>query len=279
MDRPSFNERAARIAGLGYAWLAFALTFVFFTWLVLFLGNLPKASKPWVHPTVDIGGGITGGSLVGDGVIGGGLDLFAAAIIDIFLVALFGLQHSLMARPGFKAWWLRIVTKGLERSTYTMAAGLVGVIMLVFWQPIPIVIWHVPGMFAAPFWLAFAAGWAILFSGALSINIFELLGTRQAHAWYRGQPIPPLTLKTSWLYDWVRHPMYVGVLLGFWATPHMTVGHALMAATFTLYILIAMRYEERDLARSFGVSYQAWRERAARDRGRLLPGTDATEAR
>jgi protein-S-isoprenylcysteine O-methyltransferase Ste14 len=261
MYRVSLKDRTARIAGLSYAILAFVLTFAFFAWFVIFLGNLPKPAKPWIDPTVDIGGS---------------LNLFAAAIIDIGLVALFGLQHSLMARPSFKAWWTRIVPKGLERSTYVMAASLVGFIMMIFWQPIPIVLWHVTGPLAVIPWVLFAIGWTILLSAAITFNLFELLGTRQAWAWYQGRAIPPLTLKTHWLYDWMRHPMYVGVLLGMWMTPHMTVGHALMAATFTLYILIAMRYEERDLTENFGASYQAWREGA--DRGRLLPGKDGTGA-
>ena len=199
MDRLSRTERAKRLGGLSYALAAFVATVVFFAWFILFLGNLPKPAKPWVYPTVDIGGS---------------LDLFPAALADIGLVALFGLQHSLMARPGFKAWWTRIVPKGLERATYTMAASLAGFIMLFFWQPIPLIIWQAPLPLAAVLWALFAIGWTILFSSAISFNLFELLGVRQAWAWYHGRPIPPLTLKTHWLYDWMRHPMYVGVLLG-----------------------------------------------------------------
>ena len=262
MSRLSSPNRAVRIAGLVYAIAAFGLTFAFFTWFVLFLGNLPKPSKPWVDPTVDIGGS---------------LDAFLAALVDIGLVALFGLQHSLMARPSFKAWWTRIVPKGLERSTYVMAAALVGFVMMIFWQPIALTIWHVTGPLAVIPWALFAIGWTILLSAGLNFNMLELLGFRQAWAWYHGRSIPPLTLKTHWLYDWMRHPMYVGVLLGLWMTPHMTVGHALMAATFTLYILIAMRYEERDLSANFGASYQTWREGA--DRGRLLPERDGRGVR
>jgi methanethiol S-methyltransferase len=262
MDRPAFTDRIVRFAGLSYTGLAFVLTFGFFTQFVIFLGNLPKPSNPWIDPSVDIGGSLDG---------------LPAALVDIGLVALFGLQHSLMARPGFKAWWTRIVPQGLERSTYVMAASLVGFIMMTFWQPIPLIVWHVNGPLAIVPWVLFAIGWTILLSAGITFNLFELLGVRQAWAWYQGRPIPPLTLKTHWLYDWMRHPMYVGVLLGLWMTPHMTVGHALMAATFTLYILIAMRYEERDLSARFGTSYEAWRERA--DRGRLLPERDATRAR
>lgn len=234
----------ARWAGLAFGGLAFAMTFAFFADLVIFLGNMPSLSHPWAHPSVDVGPESAP---------------FVAALIDLGLVALFGLQHSAMARPGFKAWWTRIVPKGLERSTYVMAASLVGFIMIVFWQPIPIVVWHLSGFGESVMWGLFAIGWALLLASGISFNIFELLGIRQAYAWYRGLPTPPLTLKTNWLYDWMKHPMYAGVLLGLWMTPHLTVGHALMAGGFTLYILIAMRYEERDLSRNFGDAYQAWR--------------------
>ena len=252
-----------RAAGVAYGGVAFAMTFAFFTYLVIFLGNMPSLSAPWVSPSVDVGHESAP---------------FAAALIDLGLVALFGLQHSAMARPRFKAWWTRIVPEGLERSTYVMAASLVGFVMVAFWQPIPMVIWHVSGLGESVMWTLFAVGWALLLASGLSFNIFELLGIRQVLAWYRQRPTPPLTLKTSWLYDWMKHPMYAGVLLGLWMTPHLTVGHALMAGGFTLYILIAMRYEERDLSRNFGDAYQAWRSgcpHAARPRS----GKGVTAAR
>lgn len=245
--------RAGRVAGLAYGIAAFAATFAFFAHYVLFLGNLPRISEPWLFKTVDTGSTMTP---------------FAAAIVDLGLVALFGLQHSLMARPGFKDWWTRTVPKGLERSTYVMAASAVGFVMVLFWQPIPTVLWEAPEAAATALWIAFGLGWMLLLASGISFNIFELLGLRQAFAWYKNEPTPPLTLKTNWLYDWMRHPMYVGFLLGVWATPHMTVGHALMASAFTLYILIAMRYEERDLSRNFGPAYESWR---ARQRQAVLP--------
>jgi methanethiol S-methyltransferase len=233
-----------RAAGLAWGWLAFIMTFAFFTYLVIFLGNMPSLSAPWVSPSVDVGHESAP---------------FTAALIDLGLVALFGLQHSAMARPRFKERWTRIVPKGLERSFYVMAASLVGFVMVAFWQPIPVVIWHVSGAGESVMWALFAAGWALLLASGISFNIFELLGIRQARAWYRRRATPPLTLKTNRLYDWMKHPMYAGVLLGLWMTPHLTVGHALMAGGFTLYILLAMRFEERDLSRNFGDAYQAWR--------------------
>jgi len=149
------------------------------------------------------------------------------------------------------------VPQGLERSTYVIAASLVGLALLAFWQPIPIVIWTVSGLLEAFLWGAFASGWLLLFLSAVSFDIFELLGVRQAVAWSRGKPSPAPTLKTRGPYRLFRHPMYVGVLLGLWATPHMTAGHLLLATAFTIYILIARRYEERDLRRTFGTAYAA----------------------
>lgn len=240
-DAENYPSSAARWTGIAYGSAAFILTFAFFAHFVIFLGNLPKMSEPWVTPTIDVGDTIH--------------PLFAS-IIDIGLVALFGLQHSLMARPGFKAWWTRIVPHGLERSTYVIAASAAGFVMLVFWQPIPFVIWQVEGAPAAIFWVLFAAGWLLLLASAISFDILELLGIRQSFAWANGNPPPAPTLKTGGPYRLMRHPMYVGVLLGLWMTPLMTVGHALIAASFTIYILIARRYEERDLRRRFGARYQ-----------------------
>ena len=244
MQNVSSPSGFARTAGLGYGATAFVMTFAFFTTLVIFLGNMPGLSDTWISPSVDVGPTTSP---------------FVAALIDLGLVALFGVQHSVMARPGFKAWWTRIIPQGLERSTYVIAASLVGFVMIAFWQPIPLVLWHISGLGETVMWTLFAVGWALLLASGISFNIFELLGVRQSRAWSEGRPPPSLTLKTNWLYDWMKHPMYAGVLLGLWMTPYLTVGHALMAGGFTLYILIAMRYEERDLSRRFGDAYQAWR--------------------
>lgn len=249
MEYQATHGPIIRAAALVYAAFAFLMTFAFFTRYVIFLGNLPKPSKPWVSPAVDIGATV---------------DPYLAGLSDLALIALFGLQHSLMARPSFKDLWTRIVPEGLERSTYVLAACLVGFIMLLFWQPVPIVIWQASATAATAFWVLFAVGWLILLTAAINFDIFELLGLRQAWAWTNGQPRPMPNLKQGGLYRLMRHPMYVGVLLGLWMTPFMTVGHALMAAGFTFYILIAMRFEERDLRRTFGAAYEASRAKTAR---------------
>lgn len=230
----------AQFLAIIYGVTAFALTFAFFANFIIFLGNLPALSDPWVVPTVDIGSSVHPA---------------LAVIIDLALVALFGLQHSLMARPSFKRWWTQIVPKGLERSTYVMAASAAGFALVWFWQPIPLVIWDVSGALETFLWIVFAAGWLILLWSVIAFDIFALLGVRQAFAWAQGNPPPAPRLVTGGPYRLFRHPMYVGVLLGIWVTPHMTVGHMLIGAAFTAYILIARRYEERDLRRTFGAAY------------------------
>ena len=238
------RSRISGLAGLAYSGVSFAMTFGFFTCFVIFLGNLPHISNAWIAPTVDTGATTAP---------------FFAALWDLALVALFGLQHSLMARPAFKAWWTTIVPPGLERPTYVLAAALVGLVMIVFWQPVPILLWDLSGGAESLCWGLFALGWVILLVSAINFGIFELLGIRHGWAWYRGVKPPAPSLKLGGLYRILPHPMYVGVLLGIWATPHMTMGHMLIGAAFTAYILIARRYEERDLKRTFGCAYEQWR--------------------
>lgn len=183
-----------------------------------------------------------------------------AALIDIGLIVLFAFQHSLMARPFVKRWIAKSIPPELERSAYVFAANLAGFTIIFLWQPIPIRLWHTEAG-QSVLWALFALGWIMLLAGALSIDIFELLGQRQAWAWFKGKAACPLSLKQCGLYRWLTHPMYVGLLLGVWATPDMTVGHALLAVGFTLYILVAMRFEEADLIEKFGTQYLHWRNR------------------
>lgn len=235
-----------RIAGLVYALTAFAGTFVFFGAFVIFLGNLPKREAPWLSPSADVGaaGGVTG-----------------ALLWNAALLTLFCLQHSLMARSGIKKYIERVLPAPLERATYVHAANLAGFLFMLLWQPVPIVLWKVESdVVQAALWLAFGSGWLLLFLAAISIDIFELLGLRQAWHWFLRRPAGRLTLQRTWVYRYLEHPMYVGVIAGFWMTPFMTLGHAALAAHFTLYIAIAMQLERRDLASRFGADYAAWRK-------------------
>ena len=147
----------------------------------------------------------------------------------------------------------------LERSTYVHMANLALFSLILFWEPISMQVWNVDDSpTREALWLLFACGWVILFLGAWSFGMRDLLGIEQVRAWSEGRPNAP-RLKTGLLYRWLRHPMYVGVLLGVWATPRMSFGHLLLALALTAYVLIAMRYEERDLLHRFGTRYKAYR--------------------
>ena len=192
-----------------------------------------------------------------------------AAIIDVALIALFGVQHSVMARPGFKAWWTRIVPPPIERSVYCLAAAAVLCVLYAFWHPIGGTLWDVQNQAGrTALWVLFAAGWAIVFISTWLINHFDLFGLAQVWRHWRGIEQQPYKLSTPLFYRVVRHPLYSGFLLAFWATPTMSVGHALLAAGMTVYVLIAIRYEERDLVGYYGDKYVDYRKRV----GTLVPG-------
>jgi protein-S-isoprenylcysteine O-methyltransferase Ste14 len=155
---------------------------------------------------------------------------------------------------------MRRVPPAFQRRTYVHMANLALFALIIFWQPIREDIWNIDDAIARHVvWAAFVTGWLLLFMGAWSFGIGELLGLAQMRAWTEGRPVREPGLKTGWLYRWLRHPMYVGVLMGVWATPRMTFGHALLGLGLTGYVLIAMRYEERDLVKKFGIPYCHWR--------------------
>lgn len=238
--------RPPRVAGLIYGLAGAGVMAVFWPLFGVFLSNAPRSSAPWLERSADVGLGVE--------------DPFVAAAIDLALIGAFGLQHSLMARPALKRRWRALLPPALERATYVHAANIVLLALIVLWQPIPIEIWRVDHpMLRDACWAAFALGWLILLAGALSFGMAELLGVRQVLDWYWGRKSEPLALKTQGLYRWLRHPMYVGVLLAVWATPYMTLGHALLAAGLTIYVQIAKAYEERDLNRTYGSGYRTWR--------------------
>jgi methanethiol S-methyltransferase len=232
--------------GLLFAWSGVAIMWAFWICFIIFLASPKGLFAAWPLPTVDRGGSAHS---------------LAAALIDLGLIALFGLQHSLMARPWFKEQVMAPLPAVFQRCTYVHMANLVLFALILLWQPIPIDLWNVQTrLLQNLIWLSFAAGWVILFLGAWSFGMRDLLGLEQMRAWVANEAPPQPRLKTGWLYRWLRHPMYVGVLLGVWATPRMTVGHALLALGLTGYVLIALRYEERDLRSQFGARYSRWRE-------------------
>ena len=191
-----------------------------------------------------------------------------ALLIDLALLALFAVQHSVMARKGFKAWWTRIVSPVVERSTYVLASNLALGALVWHWQPIEGTVWSVQDPTAvtaiqAVFWF----GWGLLLLATFLINHFELFGLRQVFARLVGSAIPEQEFRTPFLYKHVRHPIYLGFVLGMWATPEMTLGHLLFAAGATGYIFVGIWFEERDLIAHFGDRYLAYREQA----GMLFP--------
>lgn len=192
-----------------------------------------------------------------------------AAVINLGLIALFGVQHSVMARQRFKRAWTRTIPKPVERSVYCLATVLVLVALFAFWHPIGGTVWTIENEIGRTMmWAAFWAGWGILFVSTWLLNHFELFGLQQAWLHLRGREAEPLRMRTPLFYKWVRHPLYTGFLIAFWATPVMTWGHLLLAAGFTVYILIGIAHEERDLVDLFGEEYLTYR----RSVGSLIPG-------
>ncbi|EJL30542.1 methanethiol S-methyltransferase [Novosphingobium sp. AP12] len=230
-----------RVIFLIFAALSYVIFFVTFLALIAFVGALPLVPR-----TVDEGGAVIAPAL--------------AAIIDLALVLLFACQHSVMARPAFKAVWTRIVPPPVERSVYVLAASAALIVLMAFWRPIPAVVWSVDGgLGAGMLWALFAAGWVIVLVSTFLISHFELFGLTQAWNNLRGRMAGAAVLRQPLFYRMVRHPLYSGFFLAFWATPLMTAGHLLLAAALSVFMLVAIRLEERDLVDVFGDDYRRYR--------------------
>jgi protein-S-isoprenylcysteine O-methyltransferase Ste14 len=178
------------------------------------------------------------------------LDLGAALAIDLGLLALFAVQHSVMARPAFKRWWTSIVPESAERSTYVLFSSLALILLFAYWQPLGGMIWNMTSSAGViTMYSLFAAGWALLLYVTFLIDHFDLFGLRQVWLQLRGKPYTAVPFVTPWLYRQVRHPLYIGWFLIVWATPTMTISHLVFAGMCTAYILVAIQFEERDLVR------------------------------
>jgi protein-S-isoprenylcysteine O-methyltransferase Ste14 len=230
----------SRVASLLFSIGAYAIFFATFLYLIAFVGNFPIAG-------ITIDNGPAAPTAV-------------AVLVDLALIGLFGLQHSVMARQGFKRAWTRMVPEYLERSLYVLSASAALIILFTLWFPIPQVIWDVTGAgLETPLWVIFAIGWLVVLLSTFLINHFELFGLQQAWLHMRNRQAQSPKLRAPFFYRWIAHPLYAGFFLAFWATPVMTAGHLLFALGMSVYILIAIRYEERDLRGLFGRDYEEYR--------------------
>jgi len=230
----------SRLLILLYALVSYAVFTISFLYALGFVGNyvVPKS--------IDVGNPS---------------NVSEAVIINLLLMSLFAIQHSVMARPGFKGWSARFLPAACERSTYVLLSSLLLLLLFWQWRPIPTVIWQTDGLAAGLLTSVHWLGWLIAFASTHMIDHFDLFGVRQAFVAWRGARISGQSFRTPLLYRIVRHPIMLGFLLAFWATPVMTAGHFLFALANTAYILIALQFEERDLVAEFGATYQDYRSR------------------
>ncbi|HYM85397.1 MAG TPA: isoprenylcysteine carboxylmethyltransferase family protein [Pseudoxanthomonas sp.] len=232
---------------LFYGVACYAVFFATFLYAIGFIGNL------WVPKAMDSAPTTTFGT---------------ALLIDLGLLALFAVQHSVMARPAFKRVWTRIIPESAERSTYTLLSSLALILLFWLWSPLGGVVWNVQNEAArVTLYVAYAFGWALLLYTTFLLNHFDLFGLRQVWLQFRGRAYTHLPFRTPTVYRWVRHPLYVAWLLTFWATPTMTVTHLVFALMTTAYILVAIQLEERDLIAALP-EYDAYR----REVPMLVPG-------
>jgi len=225
---------------LAYGAISYAVFFATFVYAIGFVGNL------WVPKTID---GIPQ------------VSLWMALLINAGLLGLFAVQHSVMARPGFKRVWTRIIPRAIERSTYVLASSLALIALFRFWEPMGGVVWNVTDPVGkAILYGGFAFGWGLVLVTTFLINHFDLFGLRQVWLRFRNKAYTPVGFTTPGPYRLVRHPMYIGWFFAFWATPTMTVTHLVFAVATTAYILIAIQLEERDLARELP-QYRAYKQR------------------
>ncbi len=253
-DEPA-SRPAGTVAGgvvvAVYGFVAYGLFLFVFLYLIGFVSNadVTVGGVALVRKSIDRGGG-------------DGTATVATLVVDAALLMLFGVQHSLMARPSFKRWWTRVVPPSAERSTYVLATNGCLIVLFVAWHPVTVDVWHVSTQPWRALLIAVSAvGWLMVLVSTFLIDHFDLFGLRQVFARLTGGHPADHEFSTPYLYSMVRHPIYTGFIIAFWATPSMTLGHLIFAATMTTYILLAVPFEERDLINIFGDRYRDYRRR------------------
>jgi protein-S-isoprenylcysteine O-methyltransferase Ste14 len=232
-----------RLIAFLYGLIAYAVFLTSFLYAVGFVSGLV------VPKTIDSGAPVSFG---------------VALLVDLVLLSIFALQHSIMARQGFKRWWTRIVPEAVERSTYVLFASLSLALLCWQWEPMPAIVWQIgnPLIATAVIVLSFV-GWFIVLTSTFLINHFELFGLQQVTNNFADRPMAPVRFRTPLYYKFVRHPIYLGFIIAFWAAPVMSIGHLLFAAATTAYIFIGIALEERDLVTIFGDQYRHYRKEVA----------------
>ena len=255
-----------RLAILLFGVAVYAVFFATFLYLIAFVGNLQAT------PLVQGLPGLAALLPVSIDQGGAAAPVGVAVAIDLALILAFGLQHSVMARTGFKAWLHRKLPPSAERSVYVLLASLVLVLMFWQWRPIPTLLWSATSSVGVALgWTVFATGFGLVLLSTFLIDHFDLFGLKQVWRQFVDKPAATHQFVTPFVYKLVRHPLYLGFILAFWGGPTMSVGHLLFAAAMTAYILVAIQLEERDLVRQLGTRYAVYREQVPM----LVPGLGA----